>query len=192
MALFVYKYHMNFDSFSHGQIKSKLWLCEELEKYIPKNSNVKILGSWYNILAFMLLTRNPNNYKSIEGIDINPDVQSIADKICNYWIAENQSVTNTLGDANNVEYSDTQVVINCSPEHMDNTDWYKKVPEGTVVCIQSISIHDPLYPWLITTPHYGVEDMKTKYPMSAINYSGQIRIDYGSWGYDRYMLIGIK
>jgi hypothetical protein len=75
---------------------------------------------------------------------------------------------------------------------MDNTDWYKKVPEGTVVCIQSISINDPLYPWLITTPHYGVEDMKTKYPMSAINYSGQIRIDYGSWGYDRYMLIGIK
>lgn len=183
---------MNYDAFSHGQIKSKLWLCEELEKHIPYNSNVKILGSWYNVLSFMLLTRNPNNYNSIEGIDIDPTVKEIADKICNYWLFEGKQVSNITGDSNNVSYDGTQVVINCSPEHMKDTSWYKKVPDGTLMCIQSISVTDPLYPWFITTPHYSVDDMKSKYPMSSVNYSGQIRIDYGSWGYDRYMLIGIK
>ena len=183
---------MNYDAFSHGQIKSKLWLCEELEKHIPNNSNVKILGSWYNVLAFILLTRNPNNYQSIEGIDIDPEVQSIADKICNYWNFEGSKVTNTLGDATIVNYDNTQVVINCSPEHMKNTDWYNNIPAGALVCVQSSSITDPLYPWLISTPHYSLDDVKTKYPMNCIKYDGQIRIQYDSWGYDRYMLIGIK
>ena len=183
---------MNYDAFSHGQIKSKLWLCEKLEKHIPANSNVKILGSWYNVLAFMLLARNPTNYQSIEGVDIDPEVKEIADKICNHWLVEGQIVSNMIGDSNNVSYEGTDVVINCSPEHMKDTSWYKKVPDGTLMCIQSISISDPLYPWFITTPHYSVDDMKSKYPMSSINYCGQIRIDYGSWGYDRYMLIGIK
>jgi hypothetical protein len=183
---------MNYDAFSHGQIKSKLWLCDELEKHIPTDSNVKILGSWYNVLAFMLLTRNRTKYQSIEGVDINPEVQPIADKICDYWLHEGQVVKNTTGDALSVCYDNTQVVINCSPEHMKNTDWYKKVPVGTLVCVQSISITDSAYPWLISTPHYSQEDMHLKYPMSSLNYSGQIRIDYGSWGYDRYMIIGIK
>ena len=183
---------MNYDAFSHGQVKSKLWLCEELEKHIPSKSNVKILGSWYNVLAFMLLTRNPNNYQCIEGIDINPEVQPIANKLCNYWEIEGNTVKNTLGDANNVDYTNVQVVINCSPEHMKNTAWYENIPNGTLVCIQSISITDPAYPWLITTPHHGLDDMKTKYPMDHIKYDGQIRIQYDAWGYDRYMLIGIK
>lgn len=183
---------MNYDAFSHGQIKSKLWLCEELEKHIIPKSNVKILGSWYNVLAFMLLTRNTNNYQSIEGIDINAEVQPIADKICNYWEIEGNKVKNTLGDATHADYTDTQVVINCSPEHMSSTDWYTKIPNGALVCIQSISITDPEYPWLITTPHYGLDDMRIKYPMNDIKFDGQIRIQYESWGYDRYMLIGIK
>jgi hypothetical protein len=181
---------MNFDAFSHGQIKSKLWLCEELEKHIPKDSNIKILGSWYNVLAFMLLTRN-SKYKSIEGIDIDPEVQSIGDKICNYWKIEGNQVQNILGDASNISYDNTQVVINSSPEHMSDTSWYNNIPDGTIVCIQSTSITDPLYPWLITTPHYSIDDMKTKYPMNII-YDGKIRIQYDAWGYDRYMIIGIK
>jgi len=183
---------MNYDAFSHGQIKSKLWLCEELEKHIPNDSNIKILGSWYNILAFMLLTRNPNNYQTIEGIDIDIDVQNIADKICDYWKFEGCKVKNSLGYANDVTYDNTQVVINCSPEHMKDTAWYDNIPDGTLVCIQAISITDPLYPWLISTPHHSLDDVKTKYPMNSIKYDGQIRIQYDSWGYDRYMLIGIK
>ena len=68
---------MNFDAFSHGQIQSKIWLCEELEPHTPIHANIRILGSWYNILAFMLLTRRPEYYyNSIEGIDIDPDAMT--------------------------------------------------------------------------------------------------------------------
>jgi hypothetical protein len=49
---------MNLDSFSHGQIASKLWLCDHIEQYVTDNSRVAIVGSWYNVLAFMMLTRN--------------------------------------------------------------------------------------------------------------------------------------
>jgi hypothetical protein len=45
---------INFDSFSHGQVKSKIWLCENLERLLPDNAKVLTLGSWVNILGFMI------------------------------------------------------------------------------------------------------------------------------------------
>ncbi len=45
-------------SFSHGQTQSKLWLCETMEPHLPQNAVVAILGCWYNMLGFMLITRN--------------------------------------------------------------------------------------------------------------------------------------
>ena len=56
---------MDFLSFSHGQTQSKLWLCETIEPYLPKDAVVAILGCWYNTLGFMLLTRNQSMYQHI-------------------------------------------------------------------------------------------------------------------------------
>ena len=76
---------MDFDSFSHGQIVSKLWLCEQLEQYIDKNRDITILGSWHNVLGFMLSVRKPGYYKNILGVDSDINVIEIADKITNAW-----------------------------------------------------------------------------------------------------------
>ena len=72
---------MDWDSFSHGQIQSKLWLCQELERHLPQNARVAILGSWHNVLAFMLLTRGADRYQTIVGIDLDKKVQKVADKL---------------------------------------------------------------------------------------------------------------
>jgi len=72
---------MDYTSFSHGQVSSKLWLCAELETYIPVDARVAILGSWYNVLSFMLLTRNASRYQRILGIDKDPGTKEIADRI---------------------------------------------------------------------------------------------------------------
>ena len=46
---------MDFDSFSHGQIRSKLWLANRIDPYMGKKA--VILGSWHNITAFILKIR---------------------------------------------------------------------------------------------------------------------------------------
>ena len=48
------------DFLSRGQIMSKLWLADELEKVIPRSErlgNVVFYGGWYNFFAYMLYHR---------------------------------------------------------------------------------------------------------------------------------------
>jgi hypothetical protein len=177
---------MNYDAFSHGQMKSKLWLVEKLEPYLY-NENIVVLGSWYNITALVLKCRNHNG--KIYGIDIDPEVKSIADKICNQWVIEG-SVENITGDANHITVP-YDTIINCSSEHM-TTEWFDGIKPGTLVCIQSSDVTDPEYPWLIKTASPDLESFKQKYNLSKTLFCDTLRIQYGDWGYDRFMLIGVK
>ena len=181
----------NLDSFSHGQIKSKLWLCEQLEPYIPVNSNLLILGSWLNILGFMLLTRKPNHYNHVKGIDIDKESADLANKICSYWYIEGIQ-RSAVDNANTFDMRGFATVINCSSEHMDNFDWFNNIPAGTLVCIQSSNVTDTKDPWFITNPSPTFEVFMKKYPLTDTKFSGILPIRYNDWGYDRYMLIGIK
>lgn len=176
---------MDFDSFSHGQIKSKIWLAEKLEPYIGKN--VVVLGSWYNLTAFVLKCRG--NSSKITGVDMNPEVKPIADKICDVWRIEG-SVSNITGDAANIPV-DYDTVINCSSEHM-STEWFDNIKTGTLVCIQTSNITDPEYPWYIVTASPDIESFRSKYKLSSVLFCDTLRIQYDHWGYDRYMLIGTK
>ena len=73
---------MNFDSFSHGQIESKIWLCDQIEPFLPPTANIVNLGGWYNVLGFMLKVRNPRRNLKITNIDADPETKPIADRIC--------------------------------------------------------------------------------------------------------------
>ena len=179
---------MNYDAFSHGQIASKLWLCEKLEPYLSHTDNLVILGSWYNVLGFMLQVRNPGKCESIQGIDIDFAAVEIARKICDAW----PEITNTRADANTGPPYEAEVVINCSPEHMSGSQWFAKIKPGTVVCIQSSNMTDPCEPWLIKTPHPTLDDFKSRYPLTTVKYCDAMRVQYNAWGYDRYMIIGVK
>ena len=118
----------NFDtheSFYHGLIKSKLWLCEELETAIYRECiskpSLHILGCWDNLLAFMLLTRKPTFYYEVHGYDINPEAISNANKVCDMWKYESPKVYNHVQDVNNYDYSTciNSIFINCSIDQMD-------------------------------------------------------------------------
>jgi hypothetical protein len=176
---------MNFDSFSHGQMKSKLWLAENLEPHIGKN--VVVLGSWYNITSFIFKVRG--NKSHFTGIDIDPEVKPIADRICDTWRIEG-SVSNFTGDAKKIKV-EYDTIINCSSEHM-TTEWFDNVKSGTLVCIQTSNLVDPNHPWYVVTPSTDIESFKQKYNLSKTLFLDTLRIQYGGWGYDRYMLIGYK
>ena len=186
---------MNFDAFSHGQIQSKVWLCKELEKFVHTNIKIAILGSWYNLVAFMLLTRNQDRYQHILGIDIDPSVKEIADKITEAWrIGSDYKVENIIADANAYDTSGYDLIINCSPEHMDGNDWFDNIEYGTMICIQSSDVQtsdDDI--WKCINPNESLEDLVLKYPLSKYLYSGEKEIRYTEDnGYKRFMLIGIK
>lgn len=181
---------LNTDSFSHGQIKSKLWLCEKLEPHVKDDSKVMILGGWVNLLGFMMLTRQPTKYQHIKSIDINSESVDMADQINSYWIIE-RILRNEIADANTVSTQGFDVVINCSSEHMDSNDWFDNITPGTLVCIQSTNVIDESDPWYVTNPSPTFESFIEKYPLNTM-FAGTLPIRYNDWGYDRFMLIGIK
>jgi hypothetical protein len=183
--------YLNFDSFSHGQVASKLWLCEQLEPYITKSSSVLILGSWVNVVGFMLLTRKPKQYTHVLGIDIDKSSTEIANKICSYWYVEGIQ-RSIVSDANTYDMKGFDIVINCSSEHMTGTDWFNQIPLGSLVCVQSSNIIDVEEPWLVTNPSPTFDAFIKKYPLTDMKFAGTLPIRYKDWGYDRYMLIGIK
>lgn len=185
-------HEINMDSFSHGQILSKIWLCEELEKHIEPNCNINILGGWYNVLGFMLNVRRPNYYSLIRNIDQDHDAIIIADKIMDYYKIESK-VENICLDANSFIPYSSEVYINCSVEHFESNDWYEKLYSGTLVCIQSSNMLNPNYPWLIKSPNPDIETLIERFPMSSIKFAGTKDIIYSPTnGYSRYMIIGIK
>jgi hypothetical protein len=183
---------MNFDAFSHGQIQSKLWLCNELEPYVPKSAKVAILGSWYNVLSFMLLTRNPNLYQHILGIDIDASTKPIADRITDAWCIDS-TVTNIIADASTYDLASFDIVVNCSPEHMSTNEWFENLDYGKLVCIQSSDVtidNDDI--WKCVNPNESLDALTKKYPLSKYLFSGTKEIRYSDGGYNRFMLIGIK
>jgi len=183
---------MNFDSFSHGQIISKLWLCEQLEPHLPEKATVFILGSWYNLLGSMMLTRKRNQYQSILGIDIDAEAVSVADKLGVTWIIE-KKLSNVVGDANIYNLAGPNVIINCSPEHMENTDWLNNITKGTLVCIQSSNMENDGNVWDIKQYTATIEDFVSNYKLETVLFCDTLQIRYeNNKGYDRFMMIGKK
>jgi len=186
---------MDFSAFSHGQIHSKLWLCEQLEPYLPKKANLLILASWYNILGMILLIRNPQY--TITSIEQNIKSINIANKICDAWMINNdQSISNKKGDIHDIDIWDYDCIINTSVEDIRSSQWYEKIPEGKLVVLQSTNlIQDDVNRyknWNILNPNPDMETFKEKYQMNDIIFEGSKEFDYGDLKYSRYMLIGKK
>ena len=187
-----------YESFYHGLVKSKIWLCEELEiaiygKYLTKPT-LHILGCWDNLLAFMLLTRKSDYYNVVYGYDINPDAINKADRICDMWKYDSPKVYNYVQDVNDYDYSKhtNSIFINCSIDQMDSNNWYNSVPKGSLVCIQTTNMKDPDFPWFIKQTTDSLDELVDRFKMGNLLYSGVKNIQYESYGYNRYMIIGTK
>lgn len=186
------------ESFYHGLVKSKIWLCEELETAICSecftNPTLHILGCWDNLLAFMLLTRKPTFYSTVYGYDINPEAIDNANKVCDMWKYESPKVHNYVQDVNEYDFSlhTNSIFINCSIDQMDNNNWYNSVPKGSLVCIQTTNMKDPNFPWLIKQTTDSLDELVDRFNLSNLLYSGSKSIQYETNGYKRYMIIGTK
>jgi hypothetical protein len=186
------------ESFYHGLIKSKIWLCEELETAMIRecisDPTLHILGCWDNLMAFMLLTRKPEFYNTVHGYDIDPEAINSANRVCDMWKYESPKVYNYIQDVNDYDYSKhtNSIFINCSIDQMDSNKWYDTVPNNSLVCIQTTNMADPDFPWYIKQTTESLDELINKFNFTKLICSGEKRMPYKESGFNRYMIIGCK
>jgi hypothetical protein len=197
---------LNFDetigpyaSFKHGLVTSKIWLCEELERVIKnraiKNPDMYLLGSWHNLLSFMLIVRNPKLYNIFNCYDKDHSSIAVSNQICDTWQYEYPRVMNHHRNVDDIEFSsagDQSIFINCSVDQFEGTDWYKKIPDNRLVCLQSTDLPINHNDWEIKQSYDLISDFTNVYKVRELIFSGTKFYDYGTTKYKRHMFIGIK
>lgn len=193
---------MNRDAWSHGQITSKIWLCEKLERLTMeryKEYKIWIYGGWYGMTAFLLFSRGKMEIDTIRSFDIEPQCEKIADIINNNWEidewrfkAYTQDVNNNMFGADKLanRHPNPDIIINTSCEHMMENKWFDQIPSGKIVALQSTDQeHDSEEEHNLT---YSLDSMIDKYPLSDILFKGEKEFEYPDKKFKRYMIIGIK
>ena len=199
------------DAFSRSQIKSKLWLIEELETVRqklddPVYKNVLIMAGWFGQLKSIYDKKL--TYRKIRVAEIDKSACEISDYVFNLSELENYKVKSVNVDINNLTlhkngyewnvenfkdstgYSEKflpDLIINTSAEHMTD-EWYKQIrfkemESNPIVAIQSNNLFD--IPEHINCVH-SIDHMKKKFPMKEILFEGELQLK----GYKRVMLIG--
>ncbi len=195
-----------YDAFSRSQIKSKIWLIEELSKIQTHYDSVLIMAGWFGQLRPIydeLLTANKTRI-----IELDSTACETSDYIFNLSNLENYKVKSINANINNLilhkngyewdvenfregtKYSEKflpDLIINTSAEHMTE-EWYnqirfKNMDSDPIVAIQSNNLFD--IPEHINCVH-SVDHMKKKFPMKEILFEGELQLK----GYKRVMLIG--
>lgn len=182
--------NVNRDAFSSGQIGSKIWLCEELEKVYSQINCLGIYGGWYGITHFLLKVRGNIQIDRCVSLDLDPKCQPVADMINELWVWQDWQFKAFTEDCSKstVLLRDIDLVINTSTEHFDSMDWWNNIPKGTAVALQGNNM-----------PHEDhhihsscLRDFMETYPLSESSYSGEKEFVYPDWRFTRFMVIGTK
>jgi hypothetical protein len=181
------------DAFSSGQIGSKIWLAEHFELAVShfqlKNPlRICLIGGWYGLTNLILQTRNNIKILHIRSIDIDETACQIADKINEHWVFRNWQFKSIVADANEFDYSNYDCIINTVVEHIDSTVWFEKIPNGSLVALQSNNMkhQDHVY------NHQNLKEFDKAFTLSDTYFLGQKDFIYPDWSFKRYMKIGLK
>jgi hypothetical protein len=173
------------DAFSSGQIGSKIWLCEELEKTTWDVNYVYLYGGWYAMTAFLLLSRGEFKMQKIRSIDIDPKCEEIANTMNKIELMKGNFHAVTA-DMCNLR-SDADVAINTSCEHITQDQyeqWLTCLPQNSLLVLQSnnYKIHEHI------RISEGLDDFVEQSQLSKVLYCDKLDLPL----YDRYMIIGYK
>jgi len=179
---------INKDAFSSGQISSKIWLCEELERTNWSSNLTYIYGGWYGVLGFLLLSRGNFQVDKIRSLDIDPSCQPVADMLNENWVWQEWRFKAFTQDCNLYEGQFGDLIINTSTEHFESHEWFDRIPKGTRVVLQGNNMqHDDHY---VTTN--SIEEFKKAYPLTEYVFEGSKDFVYPNWKFTRFLIIGIK
>lgn len=178
---------VHIDSFSNGQIASKIWLCEELEKLNWTSDITHIYGGWYALTAFLLLSRGNFKVNYIESFDIDPKCEYVANMINENWKFLKKFRAYTR-DCSQLIEGNRDLIINTATEHFPSLDWFNNIPSGTRLVLQGNNMaHDDHF-----VHSESLDSFKQTYPLSSIEYAGTKDFSYPEFSFTRYMIIGTK
>lgn len=176
------------ESFWKGQVRSKIWLIENLEKVqLPyhREKTIAIYGGWNGVLA-SLLFNSSINIKKITSIDIDPTCQDIA---CTVNKRQEMEGRFSAVTADMTDYTmPADIVINTSCEHVTQEQynkWMSRQPSDALFVLQSNNYFD-------LDEHINcVNDaihFELTTPLNNVVYSGDLELPK----YTRYMRVGYK
>jgi len=191
------------DALSWGQLKSKRWIIDELEKLNFDLGTVFLCAGWYATLAAMMFDTNLKINK-IRNFDVDESCASIAETINRHRVKQDWKFKASTLDIHELQYKDfkytshrydgskielidsADTVINTSCEHIGNfTEWYNKIPDGKLVVLQSNNYFD-------IEDHVncvkGPIEFAEQSPMTQVLYQGALELPK----YTRFMRIGRK
>lgn len=188
------------DAFSLGQLKSKLWLIENL----PENlGTVFICAGWYGTLAALMFERARSKFDKIRSFDIDSSCAPVADTMNRPWVIDGWKFKASTLDILEMNYPTTYVtyrangtslelteipntIINTSCEHIVNFDqWYNKIPQGMLLVLQS-NDYDKIQEHVNCSKN--LEEFSKSTPMSKVLYEGELELEK----YTRFMKIGYR
>ena len=194
------------DAFSRSQVKSKIWLVEELARLNTNYDRVLIMAGWFGQLGNIYATQL--NYAKIRVLELDRAACEISDHVFNLDNLTEHKIKAVCADINQLTmykngyewpvenfrngttYTEKflpDLIINTSAEHMTE-EWFqqlrnKRLDSDPIVAIQSNNLFD--IPEHVNCVH-SVDHMMKKFPMREILFAGELQLK----GYKRVMLIG--
>jgi hypothetical protein len=172
------------ESFWKGQIRSKVWLIDNLRKHVNQVVSIDIHGGWNGVLASMLF-QSDVFVTNIRNIDIDPECEQVANTV--------NKIEEMVGKLKHITAdmccirSDADVIINTSCEHITQEQYdllLSGMPQNSLLVLQSnnyiIDEH--------VRPHANLEEFVNTCGLEKILFSGELVLPL----YTRYMIIGKK
>ena len=191
------------EALSAGQVESKRWLIDELEKLDRPLGTIYVLGGWWGLLPAMLFESGVRMEK-IRSFDIDPSCAPVADTINRRYVMDNWKFKATTQDMLEMRYDrhsyqtkradGTEVLLEESPDTIINTScehipnfpgWWSRIPPGKMVVLQSNNFRAP-------AEHVNcsdsLEEFSSAAPLGKTLFRGELNLP----DYKRFMLVGIK
>ncbi len=165
------------DAFRVKQMLGKSDLIEQVQRFVNKDDNILIIGSWIGFTSYCLYKLGFANIT-----EIDPDTRLT--QISNHFNRFNKNFKHIEDDVNNIDISKYNCIINTSCEHILNNFWFDNISTSALICLQSTD-----YPSLdhVNTCE-NLEEMISKYHLNHLLYSKTIDLQ----SYKRFTIIGKK
>jgi hypothetical protein len=127
------------DAFWEGQLTSKIWLVEQLDRVVSGTPQIVIYGGWVGVLASLLFHAEQFVPQQVISVDLDPWCEKPARRVCEQWHNRGMFHAVTADMGNWIPLTPPDVSINTSTEHItqDTYDrWYNNVPLNTLVVAQ--------------------------------------------------------
>ena len=128
------------ESFWKGQINSKVWLIEHLERhYQNRPYNILLCGGWNGVLA-TLLFNSMMDITRIVSMDIDAKCEEIAYNMNKDYEMQGRFKAITSDMLAYEDYDKHKLIINTVCEHMTQEqyyEWIDKLPSNKRIVIQS-------------------------------------------------------